>query len=107
MPIYQKVVRDGIPELLERLDKHFVTWRLDGPALAAGLRAKIDEEIAEFDAASGYEARLGELADVLEVIVALAATEGATEADLNQYRAAKAAAWGAFTEGWFLESADD
>jgi predicted house-cleaning noncanonical NTP pyrophosphatase (MazG superfamily) len=107
LPAYQKIVRDGIPELLERLDKHPVTRRLDEPARALGLRAKLDEEIAEFDAASGKEARLGELADVLEVVVALAASEGASEDELDQHRTDKAAARGAFAEGWFLESADD
>jgi predicted house-cleaning noncanonical NTP pyrophosphatase (MazG superfamily) len=107
LPVYQKVVRDGVPELLERLDKHPVVRRLDGPALALALRAKLNEEIAEFDAASGMEARLGELADVLEVVVALAASEGAREDELNRHRTAKAAARGAFAEGWYLESADD
>lgn len=107
MPAYQKVVRDGIPELLERLDKHPVARRLDGPALALGLRTKLDEEIAEFDAASDREARLGELADVFEVVVALAAGEGASEDELNRYRRAKATGRGAFAQGWFLESADD
>ena len=107
MPTYAKVVRDGIPGLLERLAKHPVVRRLDGPALALGLRAKLDEEIAEFDAASDRDARLSELADVLEVVVALAASVGASEEELNQQRAAKAAARGAFAEGWFLESADD
>ena len=107
MPVYKKVVRDGIPELLKRLDKHPVARRLDGPSLALGLRAKLDEEIAEFDAASGKEARLDELADVLEVVVALAASEGASEDDLDEHRSTKAAARGAFADGWFLESADD
>jgi len=107
LPAYAKIVRDGIPALLERLNKHPVARRLAGPALALGLRAKLDEEIAEFDAASSQEARLGELADVLEVVVALAASEGAGENELNRHRTAKAAARGAFAEGWFLESADD
>ncbi len=107
MPAYQKIVRDGIPGLLERLAKHPVTRRLDGPALALGLRTKLDEEIAEFDMASGKEARLGELADVLEVVVALAAVEGASEDELNRRRTAKTEARGAFAGGWFLESADD
>jgi predicted house-cleaning noncanonical NTP pyrophosphatase (MazG superfamily) len=107
VPVYDKVVRDGIPERLERLGLHPVVRRLDGPALALGLRAKLDEEAAEFDAATDRESRLGELADVLEVVVALAAAEGADEAELLRRRAAKAAARGAFAEGWLLVSADD
>jgi len=106
MPPYQKVVRDGIPGLLDGLGKHPKARRLDGAALVLGLRAKLDEEIAEFDAAANREARLGELANVLEVVVALAAASGASEDELNQHRAAKAAARGSFAEGWFLESAD-
>jgi predicted house-cleaning noncanonical NTP pyrophosphatase (MazG superfamily) len=93
--------------LLERLDKHPVARQLGGPALARGLRAKLDEEIAEFDAAADREARLDELADVLEVVVALAASAGDSEDELNRRRADKAAARGAFADGWFLESADD
>ena len=107
MPTYAKVVRDGIPGFLEDLDKHPVVHRLDGPALARGLRAKLDEEIAEFDAALDQGARLGELADVLEVVVALAGTVGASEDELNRARTDKAAARGIFAQGWFLESADD
>jgi predicted house-cleaning noncanonical NTP pyrophosphatase (MazG superfamily) len=107
LPTYAKVVRDAVPGLLERLAKHPVARRLDGPALELGLRTKLNEEIAEFDAAPDREARLGELADVIEVVVALAAAGGASEDELNRRRAAKAAARGAFAEGWFLESADD
>jgi len=103
LPAYAKIVRDGIPELLERLNKHPVARRLADRPSHWGC-GQADEEIAEFDAVEP-RGRLGELADVLEVVCSARASEGASEDEINRRRTAKGRARGPFAEGWFLESA--
>jgi predicted house-cleaning noncanonical NTP pyrophosphatase (MazG superfamily) len=78
-----------------------------GPAeYAARLRDKLGEEVAEFLASDGD---LTELADILEVVYALAAAGGTGQAELEALRAAKAASNGAFTQRlvWHGNQGDD
>ncbi|GGR00921.1 nucleoside triphosphate pyrophosphohydrolase [Deinococcus ruber] len=86
-----KLVRDRIPELFGGR----VLAELSGEAYAQALRAKLQEEVGEFLQSSEPE----ELADVLEVLHALAALQGLTPAALEQLRATKAAARGGFGRG--------
>jgi predicted house-cleaning noncanonical NTP pyrophosphatase (MazG superfamily) len=78
-----------------------------GPAeYAARLRDKLGEEVAEFLASDGD---LTEVADILEVVYALAAAGGTSQAELEALRAAKAASNGAFTQRlvWHGNQGDD
>jgi predicted house-cleaning noncanonical NTP pyrophosphatase (MazG superfamily) len=103
---YNKLVRDQVPGML-RASGHKVTTRtLQGAELLKALRAKLDEEIAEYDAAADDKQAALELADIVEVITALAQRRGCTEAALQQLREAKAARSGAFERGTFLVSTD-
>lgn len=65
---------------------------LDVEEYAAALRAKLQEEVAEYLEAHDPQ----ELADVLEVLHALAALHGLTPQELEAQRAAKAQARGGF-----------
>lgn len=94
----EKLVRDRIPEIMR-------TAGDDPEVRAAGdgedgtlLRTKLFEEAGEYAASGDPE----ELADVIEVVYALAATAGLTPADLERLRAAKAARNGAFQHRWVL-----
>jgi predicted house-cleaning noncanonical NTP pyrophosphatase (MazG superfamily)/NTP pyrophosphatase (non-canonical NTP hydrolase) len=94
-----KLVRDRIPELI-RADGLAPDIRTADPAeYASRLRDKLREEVAEFLASDGDPA---ELADILEVVYALAASTGTSSAELEALRAAKAERNGAFGErlGW-------
>ncbi len=97
-----KLVRDGIPELIERAGG-MPRWRvLDDEGFLAALTDKLFEEAAEFRADQG----LAELADVLQVVVSLAGLfEGGRE-ELERLAAAKAAERGGFDGRIFLEAAD-
>ncbi|ULH15562.1 nucleoside triphosphate pyrophosphohydrolase [Deinococcus sp. KNUC1210] len=86
-----KLVRDRIPELFGGR----VLAELSGEAHAESLRAKLQEEMGEFLQSGEPE----ELADVLEVLHALAALQGLTPAGLEHLRATTAAARGGFGRG--------
>jgi predicted house-cleaning noncanonical NTP pyrophosphatase (MazG superfamily)/NTP pyrophosphatase (non-canonical NTP hydrolase) len=90
-----KLVRDRIPEII-RADGLEPVIRTAGPAeYASRLRDKLGEEVGEFlDSADDP----GELADILEVVYALAAVGGTAPAALDALRAAKAASNGAFSQ---------
>lgn len=90
-----KLVRDRIPELI-RADGLAPVIRTADPAeYASRLRDKLGEEVAEFLASDGDPV---ELADILEVVYALAASTGTSRAELEALRAAKAERNGAFSE---------
>ncbi len=98
---YNKLVRDKIPAIIAGKGGSATTHVLDDSEYLQALVAKLAEECAEFTEALTLE----ELADVQEVVLALADTL-ATRTELEQTRAAKAKARGAFTQKIFLESTD-
>jgi predicted house-cleaning noncanonical NTP pyrophosphatase (MazG superfamily) len=88
----EKLVRDRIPDII-RASGRTPRTRVADPAEYTGLlRAKLSEEVAEY-MASGDPS---ELADILEVVHALAALDGLTPADLERLRAEKATERGGF-----------
>lgn len=100
MPSYRKLVRDRIPDLIRHNGGEPRTRRLSEEEFATALAAKLVEEAEEFAATPTVE----ELADVLEVIHALAPTTGSSLDDVEVARRAKAAERGAFHERLQLES---
>lgn len=100
MPTYPKLVRDRIPELIRRNDGEPRTRRLSDEEFAAALARKLVEEAEEFVAAPSTE----ELADVLEVVHALARAISISIDELEAVRLAKAAERGVFDERLMLES---
>lgn len=106
MPLYNKLVRDGIPAMLDERGVRARTRVLRGGRLVAALRAKLGEELAEYDAAPTPDDALGELADVLEVVYALAAAHGWSPSQLDDRRARKAGERGTFSAGIELIGTD-
>lgn len=92
-----KLVRDRIPEIIRADGGEPVTYRAEPDEFRRRLRDKLREEVDEFLEADGASA-VEELADILEVVYALAADLGTTTDALETTRAAKAAARGAFTD---------
>lgn len=89
-----KLVRDGIPDLIRRDGADPVVRTAEDHEVPDLLRAKLAEEVVEF-LESGDVA---ELADILEVVLALAAEVGLSPSDLEKIRAAKAADRGGFDQ---------
>lgn len=93
-----KLVRDGIPEVI-RAKGGVPIVRVAGAAEYSGLlRDKLREEAGEAAAADRGELA-GELADVLEVVSAIAADAGITPEVLAHVQAVKAAERGGFADG--------
>lgn len=90
-----KLVRDRIPDIIRADGLEPIISTASPAEYAARLRDKLGEEVAEFLASDDDPA---ELADILEVIYALAAATGTGRTDLEALRAGKADRNGAFTE---------
>ena len=106
MGYYNKLVRDLVPGTLRGSGHKVVTRTLQGSELLKALRAKIDEEVSEYDAAPDDQRAALELADLVEVIMALAEQRGFSEAKLQQLRRAKAEQRGTFERAVFLLTAE-
>ncbi|AOL34872.1 nucleoside triphosphate pyrophosphohydrolase [Geobacillus stearothermophilus] len=107
MPIYNKLVRDRIPTIIEQSGKTFTTRILDDEEYRKELQKKAFEELEEYVQAETDEAALEELADVLEIIHALAECHGASIEQVEQIRAKKAEKRGGFREKIFLIEVHD
>lgn len=98
---HNKLVRDRIPELIEQAGKQAVTRVLDEGEYAQALLRKLQEEAAEYERSGGIE----ELADVLEVVYALAAAQGVSPQQLERLRQDKRAERGGFERRlWLVET---
>lgn len=100
--VYNKLVRDNIPNIIKEKEETAVVRVLDDVQYEKELKRKLYEEVKEVDEASDNEL-LEELADVLEVIRALAKL---ANKDLNDVIAAadlKKEKRGAFDKQIFLE----
>lgn len=89
---YHKLGRDRIPEIIEASGKTCKTMILDEAEYLRMLDAKLDEELAEYHGDQNIE----ELADLLEVIHAVAIARGYTVEELERVRGQKAEKRGAF-----------
>jgi predicted house-cleaning noncanonical NTP pyrophosphatase (MazG superfamily) len=107
MPVYNKLVRDKIPQIIEQAGKTFTKRILEDDEYRKELRKKAFEELEEYMNASDDETALEELADVLEIIHALAECHGSSIERVEQIRAEKAEKRGGFKEKIFLVEVHD
>lgn len=107
MPIYNKLVRDRIPAIIERAGKTFTVRLLDEEEYKEELRKKAFEELEEYIQAATDGAALEELADLLEIIHALAECHGSSIEQVEQIRAQKAKERGGFRKKIFLVEVHD
>jgi predicted house-cleaning noncanonical NTP pyrophosphatase (MazG superfamily) len=103
MKVYDKLIRDKIPEVLESLNKNYAVKIVEGEELLPYLKAKLFEETGEFSKEPSVE----ELADILEVIEALAVSLGSNLTEVLEAKAKKQAERGGFTKGLILLEADE
>ncbi|WP_057762108.1 nucleoside triphosphate pyrophosphohydrolase [Cytobacillus praedii] len=102
MPTYNKLVRDRIPEIIKKTGKKFSTKILDNTEYIKELKKKSFEELDEYVNTTNNEEAIEELADVLEIIYALAEYHGATIDKIEEVRKQKAEKRGSFREKVFL-----
>ncbi|MCX2826161.1 phosphoribosyl-ATP pyrophosphohydrolase [Bacillus pseudomycoides] len=107
MPTYNKLVRDRIPEIIKHNGKTPITRTLDEKEYIEEIGKKIGEELTEYLEAENKEHKVEELADLLELINALAQYEGVTLKDVERVRKQKAKKRGGFQERIFLGEVHD
>lgn len=97
----QKLIRDRLPQMMRDQGLAVFERQLDEDEFVAALKDKLVEEAGEArDAASPAELA-AELADVLEVMGALAEASGFSLEDVETQRRAKRAARGGFDQRVF------
>ena len=92
--MYHKLVRDKIPEIIEKSGKSCNYSTLAEGEYLTLLDQKLHEELNEYQESKSLE----ELADLLEVIRAVAVARGGTLEELEAVRARKAKERGAFAK---------
>ena len=104
MPIYNKLVRDNIPSILEAEGKGYVGHTASNKEeFFTKLKDKLQEEVDEFLKAPSAE----EIADIQEVLDALALSVGSNAAEVATIKEEKAANRGRFYTGYILEKVED
>ena len=96
---YNKLIRDRIPEIIEKNGQTARVRVLNEAEYLAKLDEKLGEELAEYL----EDGQVGELADLLEVVYAAALARGTTAEQLDAIRRKKAKERGAFAEKLLLE----
>ena len=96
--VYNKLVRDNIPAIIEASGRTPVHSTLDDAAYLHALDAKLSEELAEYQESKSME----ELADLLEVMIAVAAARGSSIEEVETIRKEKAAQRGGFEQRIYL-----
>jgi len=99
MPSFQKLVRDRIPEIIIANSEKPITRILNDKEFLQELIKKLKEETLEFEEDNSIE----ELADIQEVILALAEAIGEDSKKLEEVRANKAQERGSFKNKVYLE----
>ena len=98
MKTHDKLVRDRIPAIIRARGARCETRVLSGAEYGEALRTKLREEVEEYLQSGSLE----ELADICEVVRALAEFGGHGQAEMEAARARKEIERGAFGERIFL-----
>jgi predicted house-cleaning noncanonical NTP pyrophosphatase (MazG superfamily) len=100
--IYNKLVRDKIPNVITMDGKKAKTRVLNEDEYLAELTKKLAEEVKEFQ----KEPSIEELADIKEVTIAIREAMSIHAGELEEIRRKKAAERGRFKNKIFLESVE-
>lgn len=103
MKIYNKLVRDKIPQIIQNDGKKYWSRILSDEEHLEELLKKLGEELEELKEARSIE----ELADVKEIVHALADALGVSQEELEKVRIDKAKKRGGFRDKIFLEKVED
>jgi predicted house-cleaning noncanonical NTP pyrophosphatase (MazG superfamily) len=107
MPVYNKLVRDHIPEMIASTGKQYSTRILENQEYISELRMKSKEELEEYMIADSNEAAIEELADLLEVISSLAKVHGSSFEEVEKVRKEKFKERGGFDRKILLVEVED
>ena len=107
--MFQKLVRDNIPAIIEKNGETCVTRKLSDKEYEDALAEKLKEEVAELLEAYTAKQRsvldcAEEISDVMEVLYAMGKTCAVSKREVEQVRSQKAAEKGTFSKRVFLVS---
>lgn len=100
MERHMKLVRDNIPNIIRQNGHECICSVLSDNDYLNELDAKLNEEVAEYQESKSLE----ELADTVEVILAILKARGWTLEELEEIRKSKAETRGGFDGKIFLET---
>ena len=107
MKIYKKLVRDNIPDIIEKEGRHAEFISLDDETFLVALKEKLVEEAREIVHAKDKGEMIQELADLQEVMDKLKEKYLITQTDVNMAQALKAIKNGKFDKQIFLVSVEE
>lgn len=93
--IYNKLVRDKIPEIIESNNKEYVIEKVNTEEINQLLNKKLQEEVDEYLESEEVE----ELADILEVIHRILESKDISFEEVEKIRESKKEKRGGFKEG--------
>ena len=99
MKVYNKLVRDKIPEIINADKRKAITRILDDEEYLNELNKKLREEVSEYFEDNNVE----ELADIVEVIYGILNAKNVKLEEFENIRQVKVDKRGAFQEKIFLE----
>ena len=100
---YYKLVRDNVPEIISRAGRKPHVNTLDDETYYLALRKKLQEEVDEFLSSNEDS----ELADILEVLEAIAVAKGTDIGAIRQIQVKKAETHGRFVDKLLLEKVEE
>ena len=103
MKIHNKLVRDKIPEIIEKENRRPITKILSKEEYISELNKKLQEEVKEYLEDNNVE----ELADIVEVIYGILDSKNVSIEDFESIRKNKIEKRGAFKERILLEKVLD
>lgn len=99
MKVYNKLVRDKIPEIITKNNKKAIAKILNDEDYLTELNRKIQEEVKEYLEDNNVE----ELADIVEVVYGILKAKNISIEEFENIRKSKVQKKGAFKEKIFLE----
>ena len=100
--VWNKLVRDRIPEIIEADNVKAVTRTLSAAEFFDALHDKLIEEVGELKEAADREDVIAEAADILEVLTAVCDMHGVTMPEVSRRQILKRGERGAFNDRIFL-----
>ena len=101
--IYQKLVRDRIPEIIEEAGKEFSVCQVKGDRLRDYAMKKLQEEVQEFVEEPSAE----EAADIMEIFHFICDRLGIKDSEIMAQSTSKRILRGGFEMGYVLEWVED
>jgi len=98
MTIYNKAIRDKIPEIITESGGNYDIKALSDEEFLIELDKKLDEELKEYQQSESVE----ELADITEVIQRIAKLRGVSSEEFEKIRLEKVKKRGGFDKNLFL-----